>query len=93
MARDNCIRFRLDGVDYMLRGDKSPRQLETIVRMVEQKISDIRRLAPGYSSMRASTLAALQLAEELIEAREEYADLLREAGIGGSDDLFGNVKS
>ena len=92
MVRDNSIKFRLDGVDYVLRGDKSLQQLENIVRMVEQKISDIRRLAPNYSSMRASTLAALQLAEELMDAREEYAELLLEAGIGGHDDLFSNVK-
>lgn len=92
MARENSIQFRLDGVDYMLRGDKSVEQLETIVSMVEQKISEIRRLAPRYSSMRASTLAALQLAEELLDAREEYGALLQEADIGGSYDLFNSGK-
>ena len=29
MARDNSIQFRMDGVDYVLRGDKSREQLET----------------------------------------------------------------
>ncbi len=91
MARDNSIQFRMDGVDYVLRGDKSREQLETIVGMVEQKIKEIRRLAPAYSSMRASTLAALQLAEELLTMKAEYAELLLEAGIGGGD-LFSQGK-
>lgn len=87
MTRENSIQFRLDGMDYLLRGDKSPEQLAAIVRLVEQKVTDIRRQAPAYSGVRTSTLAALQLAEELLEAQEEYAALLREADIGARFDF------
>lgn len=71
MAEKNVIRFRLDGVDYTLKGEMSVERLEKIVHIVEEKIAEIRTVAPNYSAVRASTLAALQLAEELLDARDE----------------------
>ncbi|MBQ6808443.1 MAG: cell division protein ZapA [Firmicutes bacterium] len=91
MANDNIYRFRLFGVDYTLCGDKAPAEMEMIVRMVEQKMESIQELAPGYSTMRTVTLAALQLAEELYDARKDYTDMLFEANIGAEYDLF-NMK-
>ena len=79
MAQDTILRFRLDGVDYTLRGDKSPDEMMKIVQLVSDKVDVIRERMPNYSAVRASTLAALQLAEELIDAREETSILLNEA--------------
>lgn len=83
MAKHNIYRFRLQGIDYTLCGDKSPEEMEQIVRLVEQKMEQIQQLAPGYTAMRTATLAALQLAEELYDMRREYHALLSEADIGG----------
>lgn len=79
MASVNTLRFRLDGLEYVLRGEKSPEQLQLIVDQVCQKVDEIRQVAPNYSAVRASTLAALQLAEELLEVKEEARLLLEEA--------------
>ena len=50
MAKHNIYRFRLQGIDYTLCGDKSPEEMEQIVRLVEQKMERIQQLAPGYST-------------------------------------------
>ena len=65
MAVQNTVRFRLEGLDYALRGEKSAEQLQQIVDMVCDKVEDIKKIAPHYSAVRISTLAALQLASEL----------------------------
>ena len=87
MAKINYLRFRLDGVEYTLRGDMSQEKMEAIVKVVEDKISAIRAQAPHYSQGRTATLAALQLSEELLDIKEEYAAFAGEAGVG-ADTLF-----
>ncbi len=88
MSNEITYRFRLNGMDYALRGEKTPEEMEQIVLMVEQRIADIYRVAPHYSGLRAATLTALQLAEELLGLRQEYAAL--QAGASGAEpyDLF-----
>jgi len=81
MTASNFLRFRLDGVEYTLRGEKSPEIMEDIVRQVDEKLQDIRKQAPFYSQTRAITLAALQLSEELLELKAEYNAFLTEAGM------------
>lgn len=83
MAEDNVLRFRMDGVEYALRGAMSEERLREIVRITEEKVCAIRQASPNYSAVKVSTLAALQLAEELLDAREEGAAVLAEANIGG----------
>lgn len=78
MTDQSTVRFRLEGLEYSLRGDKSPQQLQQIVDLVCQKVEELRRVAPHYSAVRISTLTALHLAEELMEAREEARLLLEE---------------
>lgn len=81
MSSENTLHFRLGGLEYALRGDKSPEQLQRIVDMVSQKVEEINTVAPHYSAVRTSTLAALHLAEELLDAREEARQLLEEAAV------------
>jgi cell division protein ZapA (FtsZ GTPase activity inhibitor) len=79
MAAHTVLRFYLDGREYTLHGDMSQEQMQDIVDAVEEKINKIREIAPHYSSVRVATLAALQLAELLLESRDENAALMQEA--------------
>ena len=45
----NVYRFRLNGMDYQLRGDKTTEEMEEIVAAVDEKLQSIREAAPGYS--------------------------------------------
>ena len=81
-GKENVLRFKLDGAEYTLRGDMSVERLETVVKLVEQKVSGIREIMPNYTAVRVSTLAALQLAADLLDAREENELILAEARSG-----------
>ena len=87
MAAPTVYHFRLDGVDYTLRGNMSGDKMAEIVRVVEEKITAIRDEAPYYSQARAAILAAIQLSEELIDVKAEYAAFAGEADVG-ADTLF-----
>ena len=83
MSKDSVLRFNLNGMDYTLRGDMSEERLQRIVSMVENKIANILEIAPGYSTTRAAVLAALQLAEDVLNAEEENEQMIMEATVGG----------
>ena len=87
MAAPNVFHFRLDGVDYTLRGNISREKMANIVKVVEDKIMAIREEAPFYSQARAAILAAIQLSEELIDLKAEYAAFAGEADVG-AETLF-----
>ncbi|MBO7667598.1 MAG: cell division protein ZapA [Firmicutes bacterium] len=79
MTSYNTVRFSLEGMEFTLRGDKSPEQLQRIADLVCQNAAQIKAVAPNYSPVRLATLTALNLAEELLDAREEVSQLLEEA--------------
>ena len=88
MANEHVYQCRICGVDYTLRGDKTPEEMARIVRMLEEKMERIQAAKPNYSAVRALTLSALQLAEELYDERQDYRQVLAEADIGAEYDLF-----
>ena len=79
MTRKHTVRFRMEGLEYALQGEKSEEELQRIVDLVCRKVDAIKAVVPNYSAVRTSTLAALQLAEELLDARDESRQLLDEA--------------
>lgn len=87
MVAQNFFQFRLDNLEYTLRGNMKKERMERIVRAVEEKITAIRCQCPYYSQARAATLAAIQLSEELLDIKEEYAAFAGEADVG-AETLF-----
>lgn len=79
MTSYNTVRFSLEGMEFTLRGDKSPEQLQRIADLVCQNAAQIKAMTPNYPPVRLVTLTALNLAEELLDAREEISQLLEEA--------------
>ena len=87
MGAHNSMKFQLDGIAYTLHGDMNKAKMEKIVNSVDAKIKEVREQAPNYSQVRTATLAALLLAEELYDLKEEYAAFAGEADVG-ADTLF-----
>ncbi|MDO4581346.1 MAG: cell division protein ZapA [Bacillota bacterium] len=81
MAATNVLTVTLDGNEYTLRGDMSLLQLQRIADLTQARIAQIRAACPNYTAQRTAMLAALQLAEELLQVKEDYLQLLAEAGI------------
>jgi len=84
MAEESVVKVDLDGVAYTLRGISGEERLRQTAAIVERKIAAVRELCPHYSSVRATMLAALQIAEEMLALQDEYLEMLEVADIGGA---------
>ena len=79
MAKENVLRVELDGQFYVLRGSVSEQRLQQIADLAAQKIDAIRAACPHYSTTRTAMLSALQIAEEMLDLQDEYAEMLEAA--------------
>lgn len=84
MLVESTYAAEIDGNTYLLRSNCEEERLQEIASYVAEKIQEVRRQAPHYSSTRATMLTALQIAEELLALRDEYAELIAEASNRGS---------
>ena len=89
MVEETVVKVDLDGATYVLRGMTGEARLRQTAALVERKIAGVRKMCPHYSSARATMLAALQIAEEMLALQDEYQDMLDVADIGG---IFAKVK-
>jgi cell division protein ZapA len=83
MTKEAVLQVELDGLTYVLRGTGGEEKLRQSADMVAQKIAAARARSPHYSSTRTAMLAALQIAEEMLNLQEEYLEMLEAADIGG----------
>ena len=83
MAKETILSVELDGQTYMLRGQVSEERLRQTADMVAQKIDTARARSPHYSPTRTAMLAALQIAEEMLDLQDEYMEMLEAADING----------
>lgn len=90
MAEEYVLKVELDGVSYVLRGVGGEERLQETARLVEQKIASVRQLCPHYSTTRATMLAALQLADEMLALQDEYLEMLEAADIGAAANISKN---
>ena len=85
MTKETILQVELDGQTYVLRGTGSKQRLKQIADIAAQKIAAVRKLCPQYSTTRTAMLAALQIAEQMLDLQEEYHELLDAADIGELD--------
>lgn len=63
------------GRHYTLKGDVDPEYMRNVARYVDNKIQELRDLSLQTDVAKLSLLVALNLADELFQAREEYRSL------------------
>lgn len=59
---------------YSLRSDHDPEYIQQLAEHVDQCMNDIARAGMTVDSLRVAILAALQIADELYQARKEMKD-------------------
>lgn len=72
----NRVTIRIAGEEHVVLTDESAAYMERIARMVEDKLGEAISV-PGISRLKATTLAACNLADDYIKAAES-ADNLRQ---------------
>lgn len=74
-------RVELMGRKYTLRGDVDADYMVSLAQYVDNKISELKQLAPEADTSRLALLVALNLADELFQARNGAQAALNDAGM------------
>lgn len=65
------VSVEVDGRTYVLGSDEEGSDLEEVAALVNERLAEIRRAAPGISRERSAILAALNLGDELLRERAD----------------------
>jgi len=79
-AQKHSTRVTICGEDYTIRSDSPPDHTRAVAAYVDAKISEVLESAAVVESHKAAILAALQITDELFEARrgqEEVAGQMK----------------
>ena len=69
MADKKVVRIKIFGVEYVLKGDADPEQMQELARVVDEKMRELGQ--PGTAQThRVAILAAFHFADELMKSRK-----------------------
>jgi cell division protein ZapA (FtsZ GTPase activity inhibitor) len=81
MSERNAVTVRIAGEEHAIRSSAPPEYTRRCARLVDERITEIRRRSGLVEGHRAAILAALSITDEFYQAREEL-DRLREEVAG-----------
>ena len=67
-------KVELMGRQYTLKGDVDPQYMITLAEYINQKLKEMKEMAPQADPTRLALLMSLNLADELFQARNQPAD-------------------
>ena len=70
----HSTRVTICGEDYTIRSDSPPEHTRRVAAYVDAKITEVLESAAVVESHKAAILAALQITDELFEARAGHAE-------------------
>jgi len=85
-ARKHVVSLTIQGAEYNLRTESSPEHARAVAAYVENVINETMESGARIESHKAAILAALQIAGELFEARDQ-ADSLASGMRSLSDEI------
>jgi len=74
-TRKNVVKVSILGGEYTLRTESAPEHARAVAAYVDEAINDTMQGGPIVESHKAAILAALRIAGELFEARDDAARL------------------
>ncbi|HEX5438581.1 MAG TPA: cell division protein ZapA [Gemmatimonadaceae bacterium] len=77
MTKRNAVRVTIVGEEYTIRSDTSPEHTRAVANYLDRTIRAVMDSGAVVESHRAAILAALQITDELFEARGDSAELAR----------------
>jgi len=75
----NLVHVEIFGQSYSLRAGEDPAYLERLAAYVDQHMKEVAKAAGAVDSVRVAVLAALNIADELMQAR----------ALGGREEALG----
>ncbi len=80
MSEKTSVTVRILGEEHIIRAAAEPAYTKRCAQIVDDRIQEIRSKAGLLENHRLAILAALSLADELLQAREESDRLGRDVG-------------
>lgn len=77
MPDPRSVTVNVFGQEYTLRGDAEPEYVQSVARLVDEKMREIAENAKLGSTAKVAILAAINLADELLRERQKHRDALR----------------
>ncbi len=65
----NTVKVKIFGMEYKVRGDSEPGYIESLARMVDEKMRQLGQPG-GVQTDKAAILAAFNMADELVKTRQ-----------------------
>ena len=78
MSDRNAVTVRIAGEEHAIRSSAPPEYTRRCARIVDERITEIRRRSGLVEGHRAAILAALSITDEFYQAREELQRLREE---------------
>ena len=77
-SKQNVVNVTIQGAEYTLRTETDPERTRAIAEYVDQIINETMGSSARIESHKAAILAALRIAGELFESREEATSMATE---------------
>ncbi len=71
--KPDLVHVEIFGQTYAVRGGEDPGHVEKIAAFVDARMQDVSRSSGAVDSVRVAVLAALNIADELFQARGQSA--------------------
>ena len=79
-ANKHSTKVTICGDDYSIRSDSPPEHTRAVAAYVDAKIREVLDSASVVESHKAAILAALQITDELFQARSDHVAMAEEMG-------------
>jgi cell division protein ZapA len=86
MTRDRqAVGVWIGGEEHMIRSPADPEYTKACAELVDTRLTEVRALSGSIDANRAAILAALSIADELLQARADIERLRRDYAKGALD--------
>jgi len=82
--KDTLVHVEIFGQDYAVRGGDDPGYVEKLAAFVDDRMKEISRTSGAVDSLRIAVLAALNIADERFQLKDELKEANARAELAGS---------
>lgn len=69
------VSVKIDGIEYQIVGDKDEFQIKKVANYIDEKINEIRKVAPSLSRVSSTVLTTVNIVDDLFESKDKISEL------------------
>lgn len=81
----NRVKVKINGHYYYLKGTAPPEHIEKLAAYVDDKVTYVKDNNPHLSTVNTTILAALLIAEDLFQVKEEFEEFIETFDVEGEN--------